>query len=244
MSGESNQVTLKPIEIARLRVEDGLGTEDDLQLLANAGVDVEADSGLRAALQVALGSSETPPIADAVMLRLGTATVPVGVAMAQELDEAPEVSSHVMAMLGSNETSTLDVAKAIYEEGGEPGSLWNGVATAIDVDPGVDLGELLRAAVEHEAGPSNIEWMPKARPYWKVGAATGVIFAMAAAVLLWVQASVPNADVVAQQALDELPFFEGPVEIESLDVGTANIAQVLQFDEDSPTIIFVGELEE
>jgi hypothetical protein len=164
--------------------------------------------------------------------------------MAQELEDAPSLSTGVMARLGAVDLAVHDVATAIQDEAGHPGSIWSEVADRIGVEAGLDLSQLIQAAVAHEAGPSNLEWMPKSRSYRKVGTVAGLVFAMAAAVLLWVQTSVPDANVVAKQTLDELPLFEGPVEIESLDVGVANIAQVLQFDENSPTIIFVGELEE
>jgi hypothetical protein len=244
MSGEINQVTLTPTEIARLHVEDGFGTDTDMQMLVDAGVDVAGDLALREALNSGLIPAEIPSVADDVMRNIGAIGMPVGTAMAQELGEAPGLSADVMSMLGTDDVVTSDVAKAIEEEGGYPDSLWNGIADVIGVDPGLDLGDLLRAAVDDEAGVSNIEWMPKSRSYLKVSASVGLVFAMAAAVLLWVQTSVPDANVIAQKAMDEMPIFQGPVEIESLEVGAANIAQVLQFDENSPTIIFVGEFEE
>ena len=244
MPSEINEVTLNPTEIARLHVEDGIGTDADMQLLVEAGIDVTGDQLLRGAVQAALRPETVPLIADGVMRSVNGKPLPVGQALVQELEETPGLSAGVMARLGALDLAGQDVADAIHEEAGDPGSIWNEVAGRIGVEAGLDLSELIQAAVAHEAGPSNLEWMPKSRSDWKVGPAAGVIFAMAAAVLLWVQTSVPNANVVAQQALDELPLFEGPVEIESLDVGAANIAQVLQFDENSPTIIFVGEFEE
>lgn len=244
MLAESNPVTLNPNEILRLHAEDGLGTEDDLQLLIDSGVDVVADMELRKALKEGLASIEVPALADDVMRRLGLPGISVDAAMSQELSEQPEISVDVMSIVGGSETSNVDIASAIRSEGGDPDSVWREVADTIGVDSGLELGDLIRSAVEHESGPSNIEWMPKGRPYWKVGAAAGVVFAMAAAVLLWVQSAVPNTNVIAKQTLDEFPLFDGPVQIESREVGAANIAQVLQFDEDSPTIIFVGEFEE
>jgi hypothetical protein len=56
---------------------------------------------------------------------------------------------------------------------------------------------------------------------------------------LWVGSAGNNVTTMADAAL--LPILGAPVQIESLEVGAANLAQVLQFGVDAPTIIFVSD---
>ena len=106
IESENTKVTLNPAEIARLHVEDELGTDSDLQLLADAGIDVEMDRALRVILKSALTPAETPALADAVMARLGSLAVPVSEAVEADLGLTPTLSDEVMQRLGSAQSSS------------------------------------------------------------------------------------------------------------------------------------------
>jgi hypothetical protein len=129
-----------------------------------------------------------------------------------------------------------DVREPLIAAAGAPPSLWPGVARAIGA-PSSETGALLRAALidAAEVAPP----VQVAKSYWRVGVA---VLAMAAAVTLAVvvgentESVEPVLDVVAVE-------FDNPgrTEIESLESETAMVVQVLQFDDDAPTIIFIDE---
>ena len=226
---------LTTIEMARLRTEDGLGTDADIALLNEDGVDVEADARLRTELKWALTPAVVPSIADSVLSRLGVEGLLVQAAL--EHGDAPSLADSVMAAVGAGERPGKVIGDAIAEEAGEFESIWPGIAASVGADPGFDLSASLRGAIQSESEYQPAGWLVSRPPWWRVGAVSAAL-AIAAAVLLWIGSVGNNVTTMADAALQ--PILDAPVQIESLEVGAANLAQVLQFGEDAPTIIFVS----
>ena len=132
----------------------------------------------------------------------------------------------------------MALKSAIEEEAGEPESIWPAIAASVGADPGFDLGATLKGAIQSESAYQPAGWLVTRPPWWRVGAVS-VALAIAAALLLWVGSTGNKVTTMADAALQ--PILDAPVQIESLEVGAANLAQVLQFGEDAPTIIFVSD---
>jgi hypothetical protein len=150
----------------------------------------------------------------------------------------PSISHDVMASLGSVRSS---VGTVLRDEAGPSPRLWPVVAEAIGA-PMDDTGALFRSALQAaavavaEPGPVAV---PAERRHWRLPAA---LVALAAATLLavltWTQPE-PTQPVVNIVPVEfDIP---GRTEIESLESETAAVVQVLQFDDDSPTIIFIDD---
>lgn len=195
---------------------DRLLVEDNLSTQADA--QGESDRALREALRSALSPSEVPAIAPAVMARLGV--------------------------------SPLPLAESIRQAAGRAPSLWPGVAESIGASPGgLGLREALIA--EAEGAPEQAAGMR--RRSWPLFVGAGLATAAAAAVALFFLAQpaaemiVPMAKVVvpaARVAKAVVPTtleIPGVTIIESLESETASVLQVLQFDDDAPTIIFIDD---
>ena len=229
---------LTTIEMARLRTEDGLGTDADIALLNEVGVDVdvEADSRLRTEIKWALRPAVVPSIADSVLSRLGVERLLVQAASDQ--GDTPSLADSVMAAVGVGSRPGMALSIALHEEAGEIESMWPAIAASVGADPGFDLGASLRGAIQSESEFQPTGWLVARPPWWRVGAVS-VALAIAAALLLWVGSAGNNVTTMADAAL--LPILGAPVQIESLEVGAANLAQVLQFGADAPTIIFVSD---
>jgi hypothetical protein len=208
-------MTLTQEQLDRLLVEDNLSTQADAQ--------GESDRALRAALRSALTPSEVPALAPAVMERLGV--------------------------------SPLPLAESIRQAAGRAPSLWPGVAEAIGASPdGLGLREALIAEAEGEAeaegAPEHAAGMRR-RP-WPLFIGAGLAAAAAAVALFFLarpaaEMIVPMAKVVvpvARVAKAVVPAtleIPGVTIIESLESETASVLQVLQFDDDAPTIIFIDD---
>jgi hypothetical protein len=229
-------VELTTIEMARLRTEDGLGTEADIALLNEDGVDVEADARLRTELQWALSPAVVPSIADLVLSRLGVEGLLVQAAL--DDGDTPSLADSVMAAVGAGNRPGKALKTAIEEEAGEPESIWPAIAASVGADPGFDLGATLKGAIQSESAYQPAGWLGTRPPWWRVGAVS-VALAIAAALLLWVGGIGNNVTTMVDATLQ--PILAAPVQIESLEVGAANLAQVLQFGVDAPTIIFVSD---
>ena len=227
---------LTTIEMARLRTEDGLGTGEDVALLEAEGVDMEADVLSRQQIKWALTPAVVPSIADSVLSRLGVD----GLLVQSALDDAdaPALADSVMAAVGVSARPGSNIGAAIEAEAGEFESIWPSIAASVGADTSFDLSASLRGALQSESEFQPSGWLDSRPPWWRVGAVS-VGLAIAAAVLLWVGNIGNNVVTVADAALQ--PILDAPVQIESLEVGTANLAQVLQFGEDAPTIIFVSD---
>lgn len=144
--------------------------------------------------------------------------------------------AELQRLLAEDALGAGDVRAPLIAAAGVPPSLWLGVAQAIGT-PTPETGALLRAALidAAEIAPP----VQVAKSYRRAGVA---VLALAAAVTLAVvvgertESVEPVLDVVAVD-------FDNPgrTEIESLESETAMVVQVLQFDDDAPTIIFIDE---
>jgi hypothetical protein len=228
-------VTLSPSEIIRLHLEDGLMAASELDVGATDGFDPAEDTYFRSAVRQALQPPSSPSIVNDVMRRVGTVGVPVSDALREEAEQGSSVAGAVMSKLGVTSHSGDMVGDAIRGESASPESVWPGVAAAIGADVGVDLGSLLRGAVEEEGNHIEAGWGDVSRPRWVVPAAAGVVIAAAAALLLWVGSGGIDTPSVVEKLV------EGPVDIEALEVGAASAVQVLQLGDEAPTIILIEE---
>ncbi len=190
--------------------------EDALEAASDAA-QARADRAFRVQLRAALAPQTVPQLAPAVMRALGM--------------EGPSFGS------------------ALRAAAGPAPALWPAVAGEIGVDVsgvGALLGSALRQAASNPelAGPvtesvpvPSVASAPAQK--WRVPAA---LVAIAAGLLLafwtWKQPE-PAAPVLDVMAVE----FDSPgrTEIESLESETAMVVQVLQFDDDAPTIIFVDD---
>lgn len=141
----------------------------------------------------------------------------------------PDIADGVMAELGEE---SLSVGGALFAEAGAPPALWPGVAAVIDAqvsDVGAELGAALREAAA-EPAPAKRRWRV---PMIALAAAAALL-----AIWPWTQPE-PSQPVVEVVHVDfDLP---GITKIESLESETASVVQVLQFDDDAPTIIFIDD---
>ena len=211
-------MTLTPDQIQRLHFEDGLCDESSAE-----GAD---DCALRRELQEALRPADVPSVVRAVMAQVGGEDVPM--------------------------------RDALLEGAGEPPQLWPAVALAIGAEPDA-LGVSLRDAIVAEAEAEAVPAQKRMRAHWPLFVITGVA-AAAAAVLMVVSmeeperisepvaaAMEPVVTPVARVAKAVVPAVNAELEvpgitiIESLESETASVLQVLQFDDDEPTIIFIDE---
>lgn len=230
-------MTLTPAQIHRLQYEDGLVPLDTLGSIEALAFDPAADVRLRAELRHALAPIEIPSVVDAVMRRIDGDKLPVKESVEQSSLEPGSVSAAVMGKLGVGEGIGHQVREALTIEAGTPDSVWPGVAAAIGADVGVTVGDLLRSAVEEEAGFRGQGWGRAAPRRWWVPATAGVLIAAAAALLLWVGSNGSSVQDVAEK------ITAGPVDIEALDVGTANAVRVLDLGKEDPTIILIEEVQ-
>ena len=211
-------MTLTPEQTQRLHFEDGLVPE----------------GGAEGAADVALGGAVRDALA------------PVHV---------PLVSADVMTALG---VEPLVIADAIRAAAGKDLKLWPGVAAQIGAPEEV-LGGALRETLIQAADEAPA-FVPHRRWPW----ALGIVAAAAAAAILVVQLVSDPERIVEPVATALDPVVEavepvvqavqpvvhgapneveipGLTEIESLESETATILQVLQFDDNAPTIIFIDE---
>ena len=226
---------LSPVEISRLKAEDGLATREDLARIEGAGVDLDADIRFRASLQAALKSNPTQAIADGVMSRIGGRSLPLADAIRRETPQT--VVDGVMASLEGIESVPVPVRAALSEEAGNPPPLWPRVAAAVGADTSVQIGDMLRSEIQQEGGFQVQKW-PAARRRWVVG---GAALACAAAASFLIGIGITNTPVGTAASAAIAPILDAPVDIEALEVGSSNSVQVLQFGNEAPTIIFVSD---
>ena len=218
-------MTLTPIQLAELRAADGLATAEDLALLAESGATPMDGTPLRAALRDALAAPEPLDLAPRVMDRLGLSTAGgggLGDALRDALDpgELPDLADPVLDALGLGDARVGDRLRA---------------ALAPPADLDVADAVLDRLGL----GDSAVVPLPTTRhtrttPVGYLGLASA-----AAAVLLAV-----FAGPVAGPTAGEFAFELSPVnhlEIEELSTETGGMVQVLQFEPDAPTIIFIDD---
>ena len=227
---------LTPEQNARLLAEDGLASTE--VVAGQPEEQVRADRALRRALAAELSAVDAPTIANAVMRRLGHLSVHVADGVRGEA-ETPSFAAAVMAELGTRDTLGPRLRTELIAEAGEFESLWPAIAPAVGgVAEDTGMGSLLRDAVRHEASPDfgGVSWMAPRRR-WRVAgtAALGVAFAAAAALLLYL--GMGDTSAPAMEAT-MAPILEAPVDIEAIDAGEV---EVLQFGEQSPTIIMIDD---
>lgn len=227
-----------------------------------AALDLDEAGGLGALLRGEAG--EAPDLADAVLQRAGLSEVhtPVGSALRDAAGAAPDVAGDVLAALQADEP---DLGAALRDAAGSPPDVAGGVLAALGLDePAPEVGDALRTAagpapdlggrVQEVVQPAPASLPPAAlppaalapaanqrRPGWPVWsgiAAAGV--ALAAAALLFVTPGTTNSLAPVSYELAAV----NEVEIEDLTIGEEAMVQVLQFEEDAPTIIFVDVLDD
>ena len=228
-------MSLTKEQILRLHLEDGV--LDSTATADVAGLDFNPDDDLlfRRSVRHVLRPAVVPSIVDAVMTRIGQPSVPVSDAIHDQSAPAHGIAAEVMGHLEAREPLAGQIRAALREEAGDFVGAWPGVAGAIGVEMDTGLGGILRGAVAGESGYQAIGWQTEAHRNWRVPTAVGVLFAAAAAFLIWVGSAGSTAKEVAEK------FAAGPVDIEHLDVGAASAVQVLQADEDATTIILIRE---
>lgn len=257
-------MTTSRIELLVARASDGLATLDELDELATLLED-DAAAPLGELLREEAGVID---VIDAVMSAIEPEYELLSAYADGQLDG--ERREAVSARLSRDPAARAQIAafaqissalsEGIQAERGPTPAVWPAVAARLGIDPeavpGWD-GALLREAVRAEAGVVNVvpEVQAALRPTARVAAAEpsfgdrvrawlstwslpALGFAAAAALLL----SFPNA---APQGSSATSFRVAPinhVQIEDISTDQADaMVQVLQFDEDSPTIIFIEE---
>jgi len=211
-------MTLTSEQMKRLQYEDGL--------ISQASSEGTADRALREAVREALAPSQIPTVVPEVMAAVGGSYLPIG--------------------------------DALREAAGPTPVLWASVAAAIGA-PQDDLGATLRDALVAAAEDAEAEPPSVRRARWPLFVATGVAAAAAAVVAVTVfdapeeimepvaEAIQPVVAPIVKVAKTALPVvtvdlaLPGITIIESLESETASVLQVLQFDDDVPTIIFIDE---
>ncbi|MEC8192390.1 MAG: hypothetical protein VX127_06655 [Myxococcota bacterium] len=228
-------MNLTPLELSRLKAEDGLASSEDIDRVDQAGIDREADGLLRASIKAALRSNPPLEVADGVMRRIGSVPLPLGDAIRQEPHTT--VADAVMASLGGGQASPIPVRQALTGEAGIPDALWPSIAAAVGADPGMHIGKRLRSEVEQESAFRGQVWLTPRRR-WAVG---GAALACAAAAAFLIGVGITNTPVGPAASAAISPILDAPVDIEELEVGMSSSVQVLQFGNDAPTIIFVSD---
>ena len=225
---------LTELELSRLRLEDGEGTDEDRAAVLEAGFDESADRELRVAVRRAIMDVKAPSFAANVMRRIGASSAPVGDAVRTETPSA--LADGVMAALGKQRPEA-GLGQALRAEAGEPEAMWPHIASAVGGNVDGDFGSLLRAGIAAEGNFQPQGWL-NARRKWAVGGVVAA-FAAAAALLLTIGSNSNQISTMATATMT--PILDAPVDIEDLEVGASNLVQVLQFGEDAPTIIFVSD---
>lgn len=201
-------------------------------------------SGLPAALRAALEPGVAPDLSRGVLaaLGLGDADTLVGGAVASEAGPTPDLGDAIMAAVGVAD-APAPVADAVAFQAGAAPDLWAGIATEIGVDDGGDVAP--GAADDLPAAASStaelIELAPRRR--WWLPAA-GVAVAAAAAVLAVIGLPTERVSDGHGALAAHIHLESGHAMIEEISAGPEAMVQVLQFEEDAPTIIFIDVLEE
>jgi len=231
----NDTITLTPFEAARLRCEDGMATEADIDALGDH--DSAPDIELRASIGRVLRRESAPSVADSVMFQLGFPGMPVAEGVAADSD-MPSVSTAVMGAIGVSESVGTLVREACLVESGTVPSLWAGIAPAVGGEDGLSLGAMLKGAVQEESTPgfTRREVFRPRRQWWTVGAAASVAFAAAAALLLYLALDL-GQEPPMEASIG--PILDAPSEVETLKA--SGRVEVMQFDAVSPTIIMVEE---
>ena len=205
-------------------LRDAAGPAPDLSdAVASSLGHAESEPDVGAVLRAAAG--EPPDLAARVVEELGVAAPDLGLHLGQAAGPAPDVSDAVLSQLGLA-AEPVELGAALQAAAGPAPVLQDAVAGAV------------QARSRPTEGEGTLHTLPRRRtPVWPV-VACGAL-AVAAALLFYVSPSDSDAEPVSFElaAVNE-------VEIEDLTVGDDAMVQVLQFEEDAPTIIFVDVPEE
>ncbi len=257
-------MTMDRLEHLAARAADGLATPAELDELAAGLESADEAALLREALVFEAGAVD---VSDGVMGALELDDVLLSAFADGQLDPArrEQVAARLSrdadarALVGAFAGISAEVREAVSLERGPAPSLWPQVARQIGVDPelvpGWD-GALLAEAVRAEAGAVDVvpAVLAAVRPRERAPAAaepSGLMrwlqswslpafgLAAAAALLLSFPTSAPESDGALSFRLAPINH----VQIEDISTDSADaMVQVLQFDEDAPTIIFIEEV--
>ncbi|MCK6505207.1 hypothetical protein L6R53_17710 [Myxococcota bacterium] len=211
---------------ALLADEDGPRAELADGVLSAAGLQ---DGAVGPALRALLDGGDAPDLADDVMAALGLAEADaVGAHLRQALAApAPDLSGGVMAALGlaAAERDGDDDGDEDQDEGGA-----EVIALPVAPRPAAAPAAVAPRLARPAAANSDTTWRFPA-----------VALAAAAALLLFFTGA-PSSVAPDQLAFELAPI--NHVDIEELSTGDEVMVQVLQMDENAPTIIFIDELSE
>ena len=223
------------------------GPEPELSSAVMRSLGQAASVSASAGAALRQGAGVAPELGDGVLGALG-ATDGIGAVLRSALapGAAPDVADAVLAQIGAE--ASAPVGDALAGGAGPAPDLWGGIAAAIGAESAARQTSTPPPSAAVRAAPSaqtpsaspviSLDRARAARRPWFAGAA-----AMAAAAAALVVALGPwGGDV-------EAPFdYElaavNTVEIEDISVGDDAIVQVLQFEDDAPTIIFIDVLAE
>lgn len=215
-----------------------LDAPDQPGLVASVMGEVTGDpEGVGPVIRSALQSPEGPALAGTVMEVLGIQDGIAALGPALAAGEAPPLADAVMARLAEGE-SLPGLGGVLAAEAGAPPSLWEGVASRLDLEtrgrevepagPGSGPGAPVVLLAERRRG-----WLPLA----------GIAAAAAAAVLAVIGMPAERASDGHGELAAHIHLESGHADIEEISAGPEAMVQVLQFEDDAPTIIFIDELE-
>jgi hypothetical protein len=225
-----------------LRAALDAGTAPELadSILAASGA--RAD-GLGGMLREALDGGAAPDLMGGVFAELGIELSDAGIgdALVAGSGPTPNLGDAVMAAVGAD-TGESPLADAVAAQAGPTPDLWASIAAEIGAEPAESAGpeDMVSPAAASPAAEI-IELAPRRR--WWLPAA-GVAAAAAAAVLAVVGLPTERVSDGHGALAAHIHLESGHAEIEEISAGPDAMVQVLQFEEDAPTIIFIDVLEE
>ena len=255
-------MTLTHQELLELRAADGLAGDDELSELASAGVDVAPVVELRRQIADALRAPDVPDLADRILARLaldGDREVSDVLRAALAAPDVGDVDDAVLAAaeLDDGWPTVRGTLRSALAPNAQP-DLADAVMAAIGAESSEEAGDLLRRALTPDSAPDISDAVMDrlglgdpvvvplpvmANPARRFAPPTGIGYAAfaaaAAAALLVVFLRPIGPSSGAGLAFDLSPV--NHVEIEELSSDTAAMVQVLQFDQDAPTIIFIED---
>ena len=193
-------------------------------------------------VRASLGVPVVPSLASSVMDELGIARgdADVADALLAGAGPVPAIADEVMRAVASG-AAVPGIADAIGASAGPAPRLWDSIADEIGA-PAANEPASLQHGSEEKGRETTVVELPARRRWWVPTA--GLAAAAAAAVFAVVglpteRASDGQGDLAAHIHLEA-----GRSDIEEISAGPEAMVQVLQFEEDAPTIIFIDELEE
>ncbi|MEC8424505.1 MAG: hypothetical protein VX000_12060 [Myxococcota bacterium] len=191
------------------------------------------------ALREALDGGRVPDLTQDICAALDLDPVAsgLGAAVRDAAGPAPDLGDTVLESIEDGPT-TSPVGAALAAMAGEPPEMWDAVAGEIGAVRSAGRMDKrgaspLRAANARRRRAPRRWWLP----------AAGVAVAAAAAVLAVVGLPSDRASDGQGALAGHIHLESGHAEIEEISAGPDAMVQVLQFDEDAPTIIFIDVLE-